>query len=216
MVPEVVAMPRVISLDLGAKRNDPPCAELFHDETTEGRSHVAARYRIARKDARPISRSLLPDRFHGSQRSTTLCRIRRWTALGTTAKERRSDRSEARHRTANAPAIPRIHQVGPRRSTPAMPQGGRRANSPTQQAIGVIDETGTAKAGKETVGVKRQYNGNRGKVENASVSVALSFATATFQCLIATRMYLPEDWASDPVRRKELMFQTIFSFWTKP
>lgn len=80
------------------------------------------------------------------------------------------------------------------------------------EAIGVIDETGTAKAGKETVGVKRQYNGNRGKVENAVVSVALSFATATFQCLIAARMYLPEDWASDPVRRKKLMSQTISSF----
>ena len=33
-------------------------------------------------------------------------------------------------------------------------------------AIGVIDETGTAKSGNHTVGVKRQYNGNRGKIEN--------------------------------------------------
>lgn len=76
------------------------------------------------------------------------------------------------------------------------------------QAIGVIDETGTAKAGRETVGVKRQYNGNRGKVENAVVSVALSFATATFQCLVAARMYLPEEWANDPARRKKLMSLT--------
>ncbi|MEM6474159.1 MAG: transposase [Planctomycetota bacterium] len=80
------------------------------------------------------------------------------------------------------------------------------------QAIGVIDETGTAKAGKETVGVKRQYNGNRGKVENAVVSVALSFATATFQCLVATRMYLPEDWANDIARRKKLMSPATSSF----
>ena len=29
-------------------------------------------------------------------------------------------------------------------------------------AIGCIDETGTAKSGSHTVGVKRQYNGNRG------------------------------------------------------
>jgi len=80
------------------------------------------------------------------------------------------------------------------------------------QAIGVIDETGTAKAGKETVGVKRQYNGNRGKVENAVVNVALSFATASFQCLVAARTYLPEDWANDPARRKKLMSLTKSSF----
>lgn len=78
-------------------------------------------------------------------------------------------------------------------------------------AIGVIDESGTAKSGRETVGVKRQYNGNRGKVENAVVNVALSFATASFQCLIAARMYLPEDWADDAARRKKLMSPTRFS-----
>ncbi len=79
-------------------------------------------------------------------------------------------------------------------------------------AIGVVDETGTAKAGKETVGVKRQYNGNRGKVENAVVNVALSFATTTFQCLIAARTYLPEDWANDRPRRKKRMSPTTSSF----
>lgn len=80
------------------------------------------------------------------------------------------------------------------------------------EAIGVIDETGTAKADNETVGVKRQYNGNRGKVENAVVNVALSFASATFQCLIAARTYLPEDWANSPARRKKLMSPTTSSF----
>jgi SRSO17 transposase len=78
-------------------------------------------------------------------------------------------------------------------------------------AIGVIDETGTAKSGSHTVGVKRQYNGNRGKVENAVVSVALSIATTTFQCLIAARMYLPIEWANDPARRKKLTFPTTSS-----
>lgn len=79
------------------------------------------------------------------------------------------------------------------------------------EAIGVIDESGTAKSGRETVGVKRQYNGNRGKVENAVVGVALCFATATFQCLIAARMYLPEEWANDAARRKQLTSPTRFS-----
>jgi SRSO17 transposase len=41
-------------------------------------------------------------------------------------------------------------------------------------AVGCIDETGTAKSGRETAGVKRQYNGNRGKIENCVNSVALA------------------------------------------
>ena len=79
-------------------------------------------------------------------------------------------------------------------------------------AIGVIDETGTAKSGSHTVGVKRQYNGNRGKIENAVVAVAASYAAETFSCLMAARMYLPKEWADDPVRRKKTTFLTMFSF----
>jgi SRSO17 transposase len=81
-----------------------------------------------------------------------------------------------------------------------------------RHAIGVIDETGTAKSGNHTVGVKRQYNGNRGKIENAVVMVAASFATTTFSCLMAARMYLPEDWTNNPLRRKKTTFPTTFSF----
>ena len=80
------------------------------------------------------------------------------------------------------------------------------------EAIGVIDETGTAKSGSHTVGVKRQYNGNRGKIENAVVCVAVSVATSTFQCLIAARMYLPKEWAKDQTRRKKHMFQDTSRF----
>jgi SRSO17 transposase len=81
-----------------------------------------------------------------------------------------------------------------------------------RHAIGVIDETGTAKSGKHTVGVKRQYNGNRGKIENTVVMVAISYAIEAFSCLMATRMYLPEDWASDPVRRKKTTFPMTLNF----
>ena len=34
------------------------------------------------------------------------------------------------------------------------------------EAIGCVDESGVTKSGKETVGVGRQYNGNRGKIDN--------------------------------------------------
>lgn len=71
------------------------------------------------------------------------------------------------------------------------------------EAIGCIDETGTAKSGKHTAGVKRQYNGNRGKVENCINSVALAYSTPGFDCLLDAQLYLPKEWADDPARRKK-------------
>lgn len=78
-------------------------------------------------------------------------------------------------------------------------------------AIGCIDETGTAKSGQETAGVKRQYNGNRGKVENCVNNVAAAYSAPDFHCLLDARLYLPEEWASDPARRKKLMSLTMLS-----
>ena len=72
------------------------------------------------------------------------------------------------------------------------------------EAIGCIDESGTAKSGNHTVGVQRQYNGNRGKVENCVVGVHLTYATPGFQTLLDSRLYLPECWAHDAARRKKL------------
>ena len=48
------------------------------------------------------------------------------------------------------------------------------------EAIGIVDESGTTKSGPETVGVGRQYNGNRGKVDNCVVGVHLSYARPGF------------------------------------
>jgi len=71
------------------------------------------------------------------------------------------------------------------------------------EAIGTVDETGTAKSGNHTCGVKRQYNGNRGKVENCVNNVALAVTTPTISCLIDAQLYLPKEWANDPVLRKK-------------
>lgn len=79
-------------------------------------------------------------------------------------------------------------------------------------AIGCVDESGTAKSGKDTVGVSRQWNGNRGKVDNCVVAVHLSFWAPGFQVLLDSRVYLPEDWANDPARRKKTMCPTTWSF----
>jgi SRSO17 transposase len=75
-------------------------------------------------------------------------------------------------------------------------------------AIGVVDESGVAKSGRDTVGVGRQWNGNRGKVDNCVVGVHLSYAAPGFQCLLGSGLYLPEDWANDPARRKKTTFPT--------
>ncbi len=71
------------------------------------------------------------------------------------------------------------------------------------EAVGIIDESGNAKSGTQTVGTGRQYNGNRGKVENCLVGVHASYSAPGFQCLIDSQAYLPEDYANDPVRRKK-------------
>ena len=69
-----------------------------------------------------------------------------------------------------------------------------------EEAIGCVDETGTAKSGSETAGVKRQYNGNRGKIENGINNVALAYSAPVFNCLLNARLYLPREWADDAVR----------------
>lgn len=74
-----------------------------------------------------------------------------------------------------------------------------------REAIGCIDESGTSKSGKETVGAARQWNGHLGKVDNCVVAVHLSYSAPGFQTLLDSQIYLPEDWANDPQRRKKLM-----------
>jgi len=76
------------------------------------------------------------------------------------------------------------------------------------EALGCVDESGVPKSGKQTVGVSRQYNGNRGKVDNCVVGVHLSYSAPGFQVLLESTVYLPEDWANDPARRKKLTCPT--------
>lgn len=72
------------------------------------------------------------------------------------------------------------------------------------EAVGCLDESGTAKSGSHTVGAGRQWLGSRGKVDNGVVGVHLSYSSPGFQCLLDSEVYLPRDWADDPVRRKKL------------
>lgn len=92
---------------------------------------------------------------------------------------------------------------------------------PAMQKIGpvtawVVDETGFVKKGSHSVGVARQYCGRVGKKDNCQVAVSLSVATATASLPIAWRLYLPEEWANDPERRKECGVPKEVQFQTKP
>ena len=68
-------------------------------------------------------------------------------------------------------------------------------------AIGLIDETGSAKKGTHTACVQRQWNGNRGKVDNCVVSVHLGYTVGRFHSLLDGDLFLPESWANDWARR---------------
>lgn len=71
------------------------------------------------------------------------------------------------------------------------------------EAIGCIDESGTAKSGNDTVGVSRQWLGSCGKVDNGVVGVHLSYSAPGFRCLLDSELYLSQDWIADPERRKK-------------
>ena len=82
--------------------------------------------------------------------------------------------------------------------------------------IGVVDETGFLKAGRRSVGVKRQYTGTAGKIENCQVGVFLSYATSKGHALLDRRLYLPEDWCQDELRRAQACVPAEVEFRTKP
>jgi SRSO17 transposase len=68
------------------------------------------------------------------------------------------------------------------------------------------------KSGDCTAGAARQYNGNRGKIENCIVGVHLGYSIPGFQTLLDSRLYLPKDWAHDAERRKKTPSRTVSRF----
>ena len=80
----------------------------------------------------------------------------------------------------------------------------------------IIDDTGFPKKGKHSVGVTRQYCGQLGKQDNCQVAVSLSVSNHAASLPIAYGLYLPEDWAADPVRRAKAGVPDDVVFQTKP
>jgi len=80
----------------------------------------------------------------------------------------------------------------------------------------IIDESGFLKKGDKSVGVKRQYSGTAGRVENCQVGVFLAYATPKGHTFLDRALYLPEEWVHDPARREQAKVPEEVSFATKP
>ena len=80
----------------------------------------------------------------------------------------------------------------------------------------VLDDTGVPKDGKHSPGVKRQYSGTLGKIGSCQIAVSLHAVSAKGTAPLGFRLYLPEDWCQDPVRRRETKIPAEVEFATKP
>lgn len=73
----------------------------------------------------------------------------------------------------------------------------------TPEGVLILDASGFPKCGTKSVGVKRQWCGRLGKVENCQIGEFLGYASPHGHTLVDRRLYLPEDWAKDRERRAE-------------
>jgi SRSO17 transposase len=80
----------------------------------------------------------------------------------------------------------------------------------------ILDETGFLKQGTKSVGVKRQYSGTAGRIENCQIGVFLTYASPLGQGLLDRDLYLPQEWAEDAARREEVGVPADVTFATKP
>lgn len=70
-------------------------------------------------------------------------------------------------------------------------------------AVLVLDPSAFPKSGTDSCGVARQWCGRLGKVDNCQTGVFLAYVSSAGQALVDRRLYLPEQWAEDAVRRRQ-------------
>jgi SRSO17 transposase len=87
---------------------------------------------------------------------------------------------------------------------------------PSTEAVLIVDETGFLKKGQHSAGVKRQYSGTAGRIENSQVGVFLCYGSDHGAALVDRELYLPQEWAEDPERRREAGIPESLEFATKP
>jgi SRSO17 transposase len=86
----------------------------------------------------------------------------------------------------------------------------------SRDAVLIADETGFLKKGLHSAGVKRQYSGTAGRIENSQVGVFLCYASDRGASLVDRELYLPEECAADDKRCHAAGVPEGTQFATKP
>lgn len=85
----------------------------------------------------------------------------------------------------------------------------------TPTGVLVVDESGFLKKGTHSVGVKRQYSGTAGRIENCQIGVFLGYTSEQGYALIDRELYLPQEWTADAARRTGAKVPEEIEFATK-
>ena len=99
----------------------------------------------------------------------------------------------------------------------------KRERQEVAQEIGIedgsliLDGSATPKKGTETVGVKRQWCGRLGKQDNCVIGVYATYVgTCDAAALVASELYLPEEWVKDAARREAVFVPAEVVYRTQP
>jgi len=86
-----------------------------------------------------------------------------------------------------------------------------------QGSVLLLDESGNDKAGEQSVGAGRQYNGRRGKVDLSQVGVFVALANNGYQTWVDGEVFVPEHWFSETYtqRRAQVGLPAERTFQTK-
>ena len=80
----------------------------------------------------------------------------------------------------------------------------------------IVDDTGIPKDGEHSPGVKRQWSGTLGKVDNCQVAVSVHAVGQRGTLPLGWRLYLPQEWCADELRRTRAKIPAAVAFETKP
>ncbi|MBV9093106.1 MAG: IS701 family transposase [Streptosporangiaceae bacterium] len=149
--------------------------------------------------------------------AAVMCDLRRRN--GWTIAERSGDRTPDRtQRLLNRAVWDTWAAMGVVRrfAVAGLDEAARTAGRRRGLAVGAIDETGQAKAGRHTAGVKRQYLGCVGKVANGINTVHLTYAReGAGHALIGAREWIPAAHLGDPAASAAMGLPEDLAFRTK-